>query len=374
MPWREVSTMSQREEFVMLALVHGVNRRELCRRFGISPKTGYKWLNRYVAEGSAGLADRARRPQHSPTATSAAMEDAVLALRADHPAWGGRKLRRRLTDLGYTDAPSPSTITAILHRHDRIAPEASQRSQAFGRFEQVAPNVLWQMDFKGHFATDIQRCHPLTVLDDHSRFNLCLQACADEQGTTVQARLTVTFRRYGLPERMLMDNGPPWGNNVAHALTPLTIWLLRLGIRLSHSRPCHPQTVGKDERFHRTLKAEVLSQRFHDLVACQRRFDRWRDTYNLERPHEALDMNVPATQYQPSRQPFPETLPPIEYGPDDHVRKVQANGEISFRGHLFRISKALRGYPVALRPTRTDGVFSVHFCHYQVTKLDLRSH
>ena len=372
MPWEEVSTMSLRKEFVMLALQDGANRRALCRHFGISPKTGYKWLKRYMSEGPAALADRSRRPKHSPNATAQALERAVVELRQAHPAWGGRKLQRRLNRLGYR-AP-PSTITAILHRHGLIEPEASQKAQPFVRFEHEAANQLWQMDFKGHFAMGTGRCHPLTVLDDHSRFNLALQACPDEQGLTVQGELTETFRRYGLPERMLMDNGAPWGNDAAHRLTPLTVWLIRLGVGVSHSRPYHPQTMGKDERFHRTLNMELLSRhRFEDLVACQRRFDRWRNSYNLERPHESLKMDVPAQHYQPSQRVFPETLPAIDYGSAETVRRVQAKGEVFFKGHVFRISKALRGYPVALRPTPEDGVFSVHFCLTQVAQIDLRN-
>ncbi|MCG7935973.1 MAG: IS481 family transposase [Candidatus Thiodiazotropha taylori] len=373
MPWEEVSTMSLRKEFALLALQDGANRRELCRCFGISPKTGYKWLKRYMDEGDAGLVDRSRRPNHSPNSTPLAMERAVVKLRKTHPAWGGRKLHRRLSQMGVRPLPSPSTITAILHRHSLIEPEASQKAQSFVRFERAAPNQLWQMDFKGHFAMKAGRCHPLTVLDDHSRFNLTLHACPDEQGLTVQAALTKTFRRYGLPERMLMDNGAPWGNNTDYPLTPLTVWLIRLGVNISHSRPYHPQTMGKDERFHRTLKAEVLSQyHFTDLAACQRRFNRWRDTYNQERPHESLKMDVPVQHYQPSQRHFSDTLPEIEYGPADKVRKVQNNGHLFFKGHIFRISKALHGYPVALRPLPKEGEFSVHFCHMKVAEIDLR--
>ena len=155
------------------------------------------------------------------------------------------------------------------------------------------------MDFKGHFAVGAARCHPLTVLDDHSRFNLCLQACVDEQGHTVQTHLTTSFRRYGLPQRVAVDNGSPWGDTLDSPYTPLVAWLIRLGIRVSHSRPYHPQTLGKDERFHRSLKAEVLRESFPDLDTVQTRFDRWRTVYNFERPHEALSMQTPATRYAP---------------------------------------------------------------------------
>ena len=213
---------------------------------------------------------------------------------------------------------------------------------------------------------------PLTILDDCSRFALCLQACANEQTATVQAHLIATFRRYGLPARLLMDNGAPWGDRAGSPFTPLTVWCIRLGIAISHARPAHPQTLGKYERFHRTLKAELLHQRlFLDLAHCQQHFDRWRALYNLDRPHEALAMAVPASRYQPSPRGFPESLPPIEYGATDIVRKVQAQGEVSYRGRIFRVCKAFRGYPVALRPTPHDGLWRVYFCHQHVADLDL---
>lgn len=372
MPWPEVSTMSLRYEFVMLARQAGANIAARCRRFGVSRKTGYKWLARFVRDGAAGLGDRSRRPRRSPAQTPAAIEAAVIALRKRQPAWGGRKLTRRLVTLGHQDVPAPSTVTAILHRHRLIDPAESAKHTACVRFEHAAPNDLRQMDFKGWFTLPTGRCHPLTVLDDHSRFNLLLRACANEQSGTVQTAMTDVFRRYGLPARMSMDNGALWGSDAAHGLTPLTVWLIRLGIAVSHSRPYHPQTQGKDERVHRTLDIELLQRRvFRDLVQVQRHFDRFRDLYNLERPHEALGLPVPASRYQPSERTFPERLPPIEYSPEDTVRRVQAKGELSYRGRTFRISKALRGYAVALRPLAQDGRFAVFFCHQQVAELDL---
>jgi transposase InsO family protein len=371
MPWQEVSTMSLRQEFVMLAMQKEANVRELCRRFGVSPKTGYKWIGRYATRGASGLAEGSRRPRHSPTCTAPALEQAVLELRDAHPCWGARKLRRRLQDQGWCDLPAPSTVQAILGRHGRIDTDQSNQHRPWQRFEHVQPNALWQMDFKGHFAVGAARCHPLTVLDDHSRFNLCLQACVDEQGHTVQTHLTTSFRRYGLPQRVAVDNGSPWGDTLDSPYTPLVAWLIRLGIRVSHSRPYHPQTLGKDERFHRSLKAEVLRESFPDLDTVQTRFDRWRTVYNFERPHEALSMQTPATHYAPSSRAFPETLPPIEYAPGDIVRRVQQKGVVSYRGRSLRISKAFTGYPVALRPTVTDGVFDVFFCHQKIAQIDI---
>ena len=370
MPWQEVSTMLLRKEFVMLASREGANRAMLCRRFGISRKTGYKWLERAECVDGAGLADESRRPQHSPTRTAEAVQQAILSLRDAHPAWGARKLRRRLQNLGWHHLPVPSTVQAILARHGRIDPATSRKHQPWQRFEHETPNALWQMDFKGHFAVGVGRCHPLTVLDDHSRFNLCLRACANEQGTTVREHLTHTFHRYGLPHRAV-DNGSPWGDTFDSPYTPLVAWLIRLGVNVSHSRPYHPQTLGKDERFHRTLKTEVLQQAFPDLDTAQAHFDRWRAIYNCERPHESLHMQTPATRYAPSPRPMPEQLPPIEYAPRDIVRRVQQQGFVSYRGRSLRISKAFAGYPVALRLTVSDSVLDVFFCHQKIAQINL---
>ena len=371
MPWQEVSIMSQRREFVMLARTDEVNFSTLCKRYGISRKTGYKWLRRSTTHGTAGLQDRSRRPRRTNNKTADEVEQALVALRRTHPAWGARKLRTRLKTLGQAPVPAVSTVHAILKRHGLIDPNAAA-AHAWQRFEHAAPNHLWQMDFKGHFALQTARCHPLTVLDDHSRFSLCLHACADETRNTVQTHLTRTFEHYGLPDAMTMDNGAPWGADAQHRDTGLTLWLMRLNIRVTHSRPYHPQTQGKDERFHRTLKAEVLrGPPFRDLPHAQRSFDAWRTVYNFERPHEALGQQVPASRYRPSVRAFPSTLPPIEYGPQDVVRKVQCQGEFSFHGQTFRISKCFHGYPIALRPTLEDGKFSIHFCASRIGFIDL---
>lgn len=372
MPWQEMSAMSLKQEFVVLASRDGVNLRELCRRFEISPPTAYKWLRRFAEGGTGGLRERSRRPHQSPFLTPPAMEAAALRVREAHPAWGGRKIRARLLSMGHQQVPSPSTITAILRRHGLIDPAEAAKHRAWQRFEHATPNALWQMDFKGHFAIDRGRCHPLTVLDDHSRFALGLEACANQQGTTVQQRLTCIFRRYGLPERMLMDNGAPWGNTWEHPYTPFTVWLLRLGVSVSHGRPYHPQTQGKDERFHRTLRAELLQGRsFADLSTCQQAFDRWRVVYNAERPHEALGLATPSSRYAISPRIFPETLPAFDYDDGELVRKVQEKGGVAFKGHDFTVPKAFRGYHVALRPTLTEGVWSIWFMAHEIAHVDL---
>ncbi len=365
--------MLLRAEFVMLASQEGANKRALCRRYGISAQTAYKWLDRAASNPQERFADRSRRPHSSPARTPQEIEVKVLALRDAHPSWGARKLARRLRDLGEPRVPAVSTITEILRRHGRLVADDAPKHRAGTRFERAQPNELWQMDFKGHFAHDAGRCHPLTVLDDCSRFSLCLMACADQRGSTVQARLAPTFQRYGLPEAILVDNGAPWGNGPGDPYTPLVVWLLRLGIAVRHSRPYHPQTLGKDERFHRSLKAEVLQgRRFRNLDDCQKAFAGWRQVYNLERPHEALDMAVPASRYRPSERAYPASLPAIEYGADDRVRKVQQGGRVDFMGRTWRVPKAFRGYPVAFRPTVQDGLWVVFFMTHKIAQVDLR--
>jgi len=367
--------MSQRLEFVSMASKEGSNLAKICRRFGISRKIGYKWLERYFLEGITGLQDRSRRPQTSPSRTPDPMEEAVLAVRQEHATWGGRKIKARLQTLGWPDVPAASTITEILRRHGCIDPEESGKHTAWNRFEAEAPNGLWQMDFKGHFEAAEGRCHPLTVLDDHSRYALCLQACPDEKGATVHQRLILVFRRYGMPDKILVDNGSPWGSDGDHPFTLLTVWLLRQGIQVLHSRAYHPQTLGKDERFHRTLWAEVSQYCVGlDLEACQGRFESWREMYNCERPHEALAMATPVSRYTPSARSFQESLAPIEYSPGDDVRKVQQGGKISYRNREYNLPKAFCGQYVALRPTSQDGVLDVFFCNHKIMHLDLKNH
>lgn len=375
MPWEERSTVSLRTEFVQQAQEEGVNLSQLCCQFGISRKTAYKWLQRYRQEGEAGLQERSRRPHHSPRRSPPQTEAAVLAVREQHPAWGGRKIKAYLCQRGQAEAPpSASTITEILRRHEHIDPQEASKHRAFQRFEMASPNQLWQMDFKGYFAlTQGGYCHPLTVLDDHSRYLLGLRACANQTYQTVQQQLSILFEQYGLPDRMLMDNGSPWGDDADTPYTVLTAWLIRLGIQVCHARPYHPQTQGKEERLHRTLQEELLRyHRWDDLSQCQWHFDRWREVYNGERPHEALQMQPPVRCYRRSARAFPEVLPAIEYESTDIVRRVDVSGKISFRNRSFRVGKAFGHQPVALRPTGRDGEYAVFFCWQRVACISLR--
>lgn len=368
MPWKEVTFMSSKLEFVKLALNESYNFSELCRRFNISRKTGYKLLNRFKEEGVAGLEERSRRPHSHPELTSLTVEEKIIAVRKRKPSWGCRKIRAYLLNNGEKAIPAKSTITDVLHRYKLIKNETHNKLIAPQRFEHESPNDLWQADFKGHFAMRKGRCHPLTVLDDHSRYSIGLQACDNERGNTVKSRFIALFEKYGMPWRINFDNGTPWAS--AHIrgfrYTELSIWLVRLGIRISFSRIRHPQTNGKDERFHRTLKLELLKEHyFKDIPDAQSHFDRWREEYNHERPHEALNMKPPVSRYELSNRKYPDVLPDIEYPDCSLIRQVNKAGNISFNNKKYFISESLNGLPVALRE-KEEGGFDIYFMHQKI--------
>lgn len=378
MPWEPKDKMSLKRDFVELASQSGANMSELCRRFGVSRTTGYELLARWQAEGEEGLAERSRRPKRSPWQTSEEVEKAILKARALHPVWGGRKIRRYLENKGHKKVPAASTITAVLRRHGQLGQEPGTRGEAMKRFERKAPNDLWQMDFKGHFELSSGgRCHPLTVLDDHSRYNVILRACDNERSGTVRSHLLEAFGRYGLPGEILCDNAGPWGvPDRSSRYTALGVWLLELGVNVIHGRPYHPQTQGKEERFHRTLKAEVLSRRttWRDLEQCEGAFERWRVVYNHERSHESLDDGFPVDRYSLSARQLPEKLPEAEshYLSDDELRRVKSKGEITFRNRFFSIGQPFVGKTVALRRCAEDR-YEVFYCWKSLGWVDLKA-
>ena len=372
MPWKPMKILDLRLEFVELASHEAMPMNQLCERFGMSRKTGYKWLQRYRSEGKPGLVNRPRTPLHISERTPRRVEALLLQLRLEHPAWGARKLWHILTRRGITPVPAMSTITRILHRNGLIGLDGTQPSKPFRRFEHPVPNALWQMDFKGWFRTLAAPCHPLTILDDHSRFDLCLEALANEQTLTVKVQLERVFERYGLPDTILTDNGSPWGSDRTHFYTPLTVWLMLLEVKVVHIRPYHPQTQGKEERFHRTLKKEVISTRqWRDLADCQRAFDEWRIVYNHDRPHESLSGDVPAEHSRPSLRSFPGPEPKQEYPSTAILRKVQQGGFISFRGVEYSVPKAFRGYQLRLIETGREGHFEVFFGRNLIKIIDI---
>jgi transposase InsO family protein len=362
MPIVERSAMAQTLEFVALASREGANVTALCARFGMARSTGCELRRRWRAAGEAGLAPRSRRPLASPGRTPGAVEEAILALRAAHPAWGARKLAAALARGGVA-APAPSTVHAVRLRRGALAPDPAA-PRRWQRFEREEPNAPWQLDFVGHkaLAPGAGRVHPLALLDDHSRFALALVACPDERRETVRPSPEAAFRQYGLPGAILADNGPPWGTSGAGGVTALEAWLRSLGVRLRHGRADHPQTQGTVERFHRTVAAEAFGPApFPDLAAAQRAFDRFRDDHNRRRPHAALDLAVPAVHYRVSPRPFPDRVPEQEFGPDDAVRVVRRHGVVSFRNRPLFVGRGLAGERVALRPTEADGVLAVYF-------------
>lgn len=371
MPWRGVTEMELRQEFVQLALSEGANFSKLCQRYGISRRVGYKWVSRYKEAGLAGLANQSRRPKGHPQTTVSGMEALILEVRQKKLRWGARKIRRWLVDQGNTELPAISTITSILKRRGYIEPSETYPGK-WHRFERETPNELWQMDFKGHFAMTSGRCRPLTVLDDHSRFSLGLQACARETKETVQGHLIEIFTRYGLPQQMNVDNGPPWGSGTATRYTALGVWLIKLGIHLTFSRPYHPQTNGKIERFHRTLKEELLRYNtFRHLSEAQRYFDEWRTSYNQERPHGALGLDTPIKHYKPSCRSYQEATRPIVYDSGMEIREVNARGYILYKSCRHYLGEGFRGEHVAVRPTEKEDVMAIYFCYQKVGEIDL---
>lgn len=377
MPFLDKTVMEQRLELVLLGSVEGTNVSQLCKRYGISRKVFYKWQKRYRQQGEAGLMDLDRRPKASPRQIDSSVEDRVVKLRKQNPEWGARKLRVLLEREQTVPLPSTSTIGAILQRNSLIKPEISLQHKPLQRFEYQRPNELWQMDFKGHFKLlDNATCYPLTIMDDHSRFNLCLSACVNQQSLTVKDMLVNVFRRYGMPDMILTDNGSPWGiaGNAATdgevTLSALEIWLLRLSIRVIHGRAYHPQTQGKEERFHRTLKTELLQyEQFRNISHCQNRFDKWRDKYNLVRPHQAIGLQTPAQLYKPSVRSFPEALPAIEYQTHDILKRVDHRACIRFKGSIYKIGKGLIDQTVAIRETSTETLYEVYFCNRKIKNI-----
>jgi transposase InsO family protein len=369
MPWGE--TVEERKKRFLHAFGEaGANRGAVCAEYGISRKAGYALWNRYEAGGEAALKAGSRRPLHSPDRLPEELEQRIVELRREL-RWGPRKLRHALQEEKWERVPSKSTIEAVLKRNGCVNEGRSRKSRAFERFEHEQPNELWQADFKGHFGLGSGgRCHPLLVVDDHSRYLVTLRACGDEQRGTVQAILVDAFREVGLPSRMLMDNGPPWGSAGEDAYTGLELWLMRLGVRVSHGKPRRPQTQGKVERLNRTL-GEELELAFTDNVDAQRHFDVYRPRYNERRPHEALGMQTPASRYRVSERAYPEQLPPIEYGEGENVKRVQDGGRINYGGRRWRVGKAFVGLPVALRQEEEWKV-KVWFCAQEIAELDLR--
>jgi len=376
MPWKVSDVMEQRFRLVERRKESGESIAELARRFAISRKTAYKWLERYELGGLEELQDRSRRPLVQAGRTPEALEQWVVDLRHTHPSWGPRKLRawleRKMPQLPW---PAESTLGLILDRHGlsgrrkkrrRATPSTQPLAHA------VAANQVWAIDFKGWFACgDGRRCDPLTVSDAATRYLLCCQAVPVCDTQTVQSQLTEVFRRYGLPERMRSDNGAPFASTGVGGLSRLSVWWVKLGIIPERIEPGEPQQNGRHERMHRTLKAETAAPPARNVAEQQQRFDEFTRIYNGERPHEALDGDTPADHYEPSHRGFPEALAEVEYPAGLHLRKADQDGKIRWKQARCRVGDALAHEVVGIEEL-DDGVSRVWFGPVLLGLLDER--
>lgn len=359
MPWRTTWPMDERVRFISECLTGEATMSLRCRRYGISRKTGYKLWARYQAAGPAGLTARSRARHHQARAVSAATEAAVVKARAKYPRWGPRKLRVHLCQQhGPAGWPAASTIGELLRRHGLTRPRPRRpraERAAAARPGGLTPNALWSADFKGWFRTgDGARCLPFTLMDHASRYLLRCQAVPAGDGATLRPLFEAAFREYGLPEALRTDNGPPFGSTALGGLSQLAVWWIKLGIRPERIAPGHPEQNGRHERLHLTLQQETAQPPAATGRAQQRRFDAFRQVFNAERPHAALDQRTPAAVYMPSSRPYPARVPEPEYPRAAWVRRVRGNGEIRWAGRLVFVSAALVGELVGLEEVHDD--------------------
>ncbi|MCL2031377.1 MAG: IS481 family transposase, partial [Oscillospiraceae bacterium] len=369
--WGVQTVEETRKEFVERVMGHEKSKTALCREYGISRKTGDKWIARYQA--GEPMSDRSRAPRRTPRKTSKSTEEAILRVRQEHPALGAKKIKRWLEDRGES-APAYSTINTILHRCSLITPEASAAATPYIRFEKSRPNEMWQADFKGHFAMlNRQRCHPLTVLDDHSRYCLCIDAKENEKYEGTKESFRQVFRQYGLPDTFLCDNGNPWGTAQSVGYTRFEVDLMNLGILPIHCRPRHPQTQGKEERFNGTLNRERLRYRsYEDMAHAQRDFDEYRRFYNTERPHHALGLATPATRFHASQRRLPSRIEEWTYGTGIQTRTVKSSGYLTLGGQGYFLSEAFGGLTVGLmEDPEQSGVFIVVYRQFGIARINV---
>jgi transposase InsO family protein len=351
------------------------SRAEICRGFGVSRKTGYKWFEQYQLHGIAGLADRSRRPHQQPqAAVDQETIGAIIDARSRRPSWGERKLHVwLLREHPQRSWPCPSTIGAVLKRYGLTRPN-KRRRRATPSSELTQPeaaNQVWAIDFKGWFRTqDGVRCDPLTISDTHTRYLLRCQAMDRTGGKFVRPLMEATFREYGLPQRIRSDNGSPFASTGVGGLSRLSVWWLRLGIVPERIEPGHPEQNGRHERMHRTLKQETAQPPSRTARAQQQAFGRFQRMYNEERPHEALGMATPASRYEPSPRRYPERLPEIEYPAGFARRRVQISGAVHWRLGRFFLGEALENETVGIEEVE-DG-WRIWFGPLLLARLDAR--
>jgi transposase InsO family protein len=351
---------------------------ELCGRYGISRKTGYKWLARFDEGGRLGLHDRSRAPHHCPHRIGRAVAAVICAARRQHPSWGPAKLLAWLEPRHPgLEWPAVSTAGDLLARRGLVKKRRRRRQwQHPGVVPALTtePNDLWTADFKGHFRTrDTIYCYPLTVADQHTRYLLACHGLLSTKGVGVRPIFDRLFREYGLPRAIRTDNGVPFATTGIHGLSQLNVWWLRLGIQHQRILPAHPEQNGAHERMHKTLKGEACRPPQSCLASQQRAFNAFRRLYNDERPHEALGDRPPATLYRASARSYTGTLPPVEYPGHFLVKRVTNAGTIRLRKRLLFISNALKQHPVGLEEV-DDGIWSIHFCHVLLGRVDERDY
>jgi transposase InsO family protein len=350
---------------------------ELCERYGISRKTGYKLVQRFEAEGVDGLIDRSRAPHHCPHRTPEPAIEALLEAKALHPSWGPRKLLHwiaaRRPEL---ELPARSTAGDLLARLGLVQHRRRRRHWRHpGRSvcPSAAPNDLWTADFKGHFRTrDGAYCYPLTIADQHSRYLLRCHALASVRTVGAKPVFERLFREVGLPRAIRTDNGAPFCSTGIHGLCALNVWWIRLGIRHERIEPSHPEQNGAHERMHRTLKQETTRPSAANLAGQQRLFQRFRDQFNQERPHEALADRPPASVWKPSPRPYPRRLREPEYPGHFHARLVSNAGMFRFKSRAIFLSQALRQDYIGLEEI-ADGIWSIYFHDVLLGRLDERT-
>ncbi len=370
MPWQETCYMDERTRFVGEVLAQEESMSELCRQYGISRKSGYKWLERYQA--GEGLGDRKSGPRQAPWAIAKHSAERLLDFRVQHPNWGPEKLRERLAKRYPQERwPALSTIGDLLKRHNLVKRRKRRRtSTPTGVLSQgLRPNDVWCIDFKGWFATgDGKRCDPLTVSDASSRFLLCCQLIAPRTAET-RSELERVFREYGLPRVIRSDNGAPFASVAVGGLSELSVSWLKLGIRPERIEPGKPQQNGCHERMHRTLKQETIRPAAATAAAQQRRFDHFRYEYNYERPHQALKLLAPAQIYQPSPRRYPAKLEEPHYPQSHRLRRVRHNGEIKWCGSFLYLSQCLVHEVVGIVEL-DNGNHLIRFADYELAIID----
>ncbi len=376
MPWQELSPVNLRTRFVNEWDAGYWSMTELCAEYGISRKTGYKWLERWAIGGPAGLADQSRRPAHSPRASDPQLVEQLVRLRGRHPTWGARKLLRvaRRGD-PRAEWPSRSTVCDLLKVRGLVRARRRRHARATAVTPLAAisgPNETWTTDFKGQFRTgDGRYCYPLTLRDGFSRYVLRCDALLTTSYEAARPCFERAFAEYGLPERIRSDNGPPFASTGFAGLSRLSVWWLRLGILLDRIEPAHPEQNGSHEQFHRVLKAETGRPPAANAGMQQRRFTRFCAEYNHERPHEALNDDVPAQHFVPSPRSCPRRLEPVDYPAYWEVRLVSLDGHISWRAQALFLSEALAGERIGLEEV-DDGVWTIHYAAVAIGRLNER--